>query len=80
MFELNKTVTKPNYQLNYKKPCLTTALMRSPTEKTTRKNNKQQDELIQKFHGRNPIPKYLNLKAPNKNVKKQSDLTLTAKF
>ena len=44
MIEFRKIVTQPNYQMNYIKPRLITALTKSAIEKTTREkktNNKK---------------------------------------
>ena len=57
--------------------CPITALTRSVIESITTKNNKQQNEQIQKLHGRNPIS---ILKAPSNNVKMKSDKTLTTQI
>ena len=54
-------------------PCLITTLTRCAIKKTTiQKATKNKQK--QKFQGKT---QYLNLKAPSKNVKRQSDETLT---
>ena len=55
--------------------CVITALTRSAIKKTTRKNNKQQNEQKPKIV--KAETQYLKLKASSNNVKTQSDKTLT---
>ena len=56
--------------------CVITALTRSAIIKTTRKNKKQQKNKNNFMEE----TQYLNLKAPNNNVKMQSDKTLTTQI
>ena len=58
--------------------CVIRALTRSAIKKTTRKNNKQQNEQKPKvFTAEN---QYLKLKSPSNNVKMKSDKTLTTQI